>query len=262
MLYVCPCLFVLCIFNAQGQNFEVPINRKVIDEKGFKEIVYTTKKTPYPNTDQMYHWYKARGVHTSQGNYAGELLDGEYLRYFPDNQLAEKGSFKNGLKVLVWNTWHQNGNLSTRSVWKNGKISGKYIEWDSVGNITETGRYRKGIKIGKWLFPIKGDTIRYKKGMAVVKDTSIHDSIHQRESLFKRIFRKKDEGTNDLEKVEDSRGKGFFVKPFGKREDKDKINRERVKSRNGQPTDKQSNKEGFLKRLFGKKEKREGGNNA
>ncbi len=228
---------LLCFFpsNVLGQKFEVPTDRKVIDKNGFKEIVYTTKKTPYPRTSGIYHWYKTRGLHTSQSNYAGELLDGDYLKYYPDNQLAEKGVFKKGLKVSVWNTWHQNGILHTRSLWKNGRLSGRYVKWDSLGNTLEAGRYSRGFKNGKWIFYAKGDTIQYKKGKAVIRDTA-NDSLQQRTSFFKRVFGKKE----DKKEMENNKKKG-----------------QREKSQLTEP-----NKEGLFKRLFKKKDKKNGDENA
>ena len=156
-------LFVQFTDYSFGQAFETLANRKIISNKGYKEIVYITDKTPKPKGKRFYHWYKTRELHTSQNNYAGKLLTGEYLKYYPNNQLAEKGYFEKGLKVALWTIWHPNGKLSSEMRWKKGKRSGKYIKRDSVGTILEFGSYKKGEKTGKWIYPIERDTLYFKK---------------------------------------------------------------------------------------------------
>ncbi len=252
-------LFVLSANNLLGQTFELSVHRKVINDKGGREIVYVTDKTPEPKGKRMYHWYKSRKVHTSQNNYAGELLDGEYLKYYPDSQLAEKGVFKNGLKVSVWNTWHQNGRLATRSLWKSGRISGRFVKRDSLGNTLETGTYKKGFKNGKWIYPMEGDTLYFKKGDLVPTDSITNDSLPKKPSFLKRLFKKKkDAGGESIKSPETFKKQGFFKRLFAKREKKPSTKPKKKKDRESKKPEGKADvgKDGFFKRLFGKKDKK------
>jgi antitoxin component YwqK of YwqJK toxin-antitoxin module len=70
----------------------------------------------------FYYWYSANTIHSSQGGFSGKLLNGEYTEYYPDRNLKEQGTFKNGLKEGVWKTWDKDGTLLTTVEWKKGKV--------------------------------------------------------------------------------------------------------------------------------------------
>ncbi|UII80119.1 toxin-antitoxin system YwqK family antitoxin [Flagellimonas sp. CMM7] len=253
-------LFVLFTDQAFGQTFEQYANRKVINEKGYKEIVYITDKTPQAKGKRSYHWYKSRKVHASQNNYAGKLLDGDYVRYYPSNQLAEKGYFENGLKVALWTTWHSNGKVASAMRWKNGRRNGKYIQRDSLGTIVELGTYKKGLKTGKWMYPVTGDTLYFKKGALVPLDSIINDSLQKKTSFLKRLFKKKDTIATKGVSEETLKKNNFFKRLFAKKERDAKIKPKRNGKRKNNGKDKKAldtttDKEGFLKRLFKKKNK-------
>lgn len=73
------------------------------------------------NTKVLYYWYSADAIHATQGGYSGKLLNGLYNEYYyPDKNLKEQGTFKNGLKEGIWKTWNTNGTLHSITKWKHG----------------------------------------------------------------------------------------------------------------------------------------------
>ncbi|MDW8850095.1 hypothetical protein SD960_08340 [Flavobacterium sp. MMLR14_040] len=88
---------------------------------------------------------------------------------YHDNQLAEQGQFKNGLRVGEWKTWYKNGVLASIQMWNNGFKSGKFFKYDLNANLIESGQYMTDLKTGKWINIQNRDTINYKRGIAVIK---------------------------------------------------------------------------------------------
>lgn len=167
-----------------------PYNKRIISDTIYKEHFYITDEEPKAKKDRAYYWYRAQKVHHSQGDYAGELVDGLYIKYYQSNQLAAKGYFKEGVKDGLWKNWYKNGQLSNEQTWKAGKLHGKTILRDSLGHIQAIGKYKKGKKSGKWIYPTQQDTISYKKGEEIEpKLKKEKDSTKQ--SFFKRVFKKK-----------------------------------------------------------------------
>jgi antitoxin component YwqK of YwqJK toxin-antitoxin module len=141
---------------------------------------------------------------------AGNLLDGEFVKMYHSNQLAEQGKFEDGLKVGLWKTWYTNGVIETTQYWKDGYRSGDYYHYDSTGEMLEKGNYRANLKHGKWLDFVKKDTIAYRKGSVYVKkktsrkkikadlpntkkspDATINNNEKKQDNFFKRLFSRK-----------------------------------------------------------------------
>ena len=253
-------LLIWVPLNLRGQAPEMSLNRKVINEDGFREIVHVTDRTPVPKTKRTYYWYKTRSVHSSQDNYAGELLDGDYIRYYPNNQLAEKGTYTKGLREGLWTTWYPNGNLASKSRWKQGREHGKFLQWDSLGTALEHGKYRRGNKVGEWVDHAHGDTLRYKRGRLVPIDTTGNDSLAKRDSWVKRIFTKKNKENEEVDNRETAEKQGFFHRLFQKKKANGKASpkaRQRmIEQQNAKPSKKEPKKPGFFKRLFQGKRKK------
>ncbi|WP_123774042.1 toxin-antitoxin system YwqK family antitoxin [[Flexibacter] sp. ATCC 35103] len=148
-------------------SFGDPFMIKKISDKDFRYEFYTTNKKTTANKNITYYWFKGGTLHETQGGMSGDLLDGEFMRMFHSNQLAEQGKFRKGIKIGIWKTWYPNGILATTQNWHNGVRSGKYICYDQSGNLLETGRFMSDFKTGKWINLEKRDTIAYKKNIIV-----------------------------------------------------------------------------------------------
>jgi hypothetical protein len=85
---------------------------------------------PSIKTGLFYYWYSANQVHSTQGGYSGQLLNGLYTEYYRNKNLKEQGVFWRGLKDGVWKTWNQDGTLKQVIAWHEGAIaSGKRLSF-------------------------------------------------------------------------------------------------------------------------------------
>ncbi|RXR31872.1 hypothetical protein EQG68_09390 [Flavobacterium piscinae] len=89
-------------------SFAIPNLKKRITDKEYRYEFYTTQKEVSAKQDRLYYWFKGGAIHSSEYGVSGELLDGEFEKFYLSNQLAEKGVFKKGLKDGLWKTWHWN----------------------------------------------------------------------------------------------------------------------------------------------------------
>jgi hypothetical protein len=154
-------------------SFSDPYTIKRISDLNFRYEFYTTEKKVNPKTNKIYYWFKGGLIHNTQAGITGELLHDKYIKMYPNNQLAEQGEFKNGLKIGLWKTWHPNGSIQTTQHWSNGLKSGNYYRYDENGLITEKGSYSNDIMTGKWIDYKKKDTLIYKRGVVFVKKSKL-----------------------------------------------------------------------------------------
>jgi hypothetical protein len=80
------------------------------------------KSDPKIKNDRYYFWYLNKVIHSTQGGFSGQLMNGHYVSYYPDKNLKEEGDFKRGLKDGTWKTWNQKGNLTAVVTWNDGVV--------------------------------------------------------------------------------------------------------------------------------------------
>jgi hypothetical protein len=78
------------------------------------------KSDPKIKNDRYYFWYYNKVIHSTQGGFNGQLLNGHYIAFYPDKNLKEEGEFKRGLKDGVWKTWNPKGDLTAVVTWNEG----------------------------------------------------------------------------------------------------------------------------------------------
>jgi antitoxin component YwqK of YwqJK toxin-antitoxin module len=100
-------LLIMIMFTSTMLSFTQPIYKKKITDLEFRYEFFTTTKAVEAKTDRFYFWFKAGAIHSSEFGVSGELLHGAFEKFYLNNQLAEKGKFKNGLKEGLWKTWFQ-----------------------------------------------------------------------------------------------------------------------------------------------------------
>jgi hypothetical protein len=150
-------------------SFSDPYSIKRISDQDFRYEFYVTDKTITPKPNKVYYWFKGGAIHSAQGGSGGDLLNDGFLKTYHSNQIAEKGNFKNGLKVGAWKTWHPNGSIESTQKWSKGLRTGRYYKYDKNGLVVETGCYKNDKKQGKWYDFEKKDTTNYRNGMLVIK---------------------------------------------------------------------------------------------
>lgn len=78
------------------------------------------KKDPKIKNDRYYYWYMNNIIHSTQGGFNGQLLNGHYISFYKDKNLKEEGSFDRGLKNGQWKTWNAKGDLTAVTNWNEG----------------------------------------------------------------------------------------------------------------------------------------------
>lgn len=218
-------------------SFTDPILVKRITDRNFKYEFYTTLKAIEPHKAKIYYWFKGGAIHNAQGGAGGELLNGSYSKMFLDNQLAEQGTFQDGLKSGTWKTWHQNGKLESTTYWSGGFKDGSYYTYSVNGDLLEQGYFRKDKKHGRWVDFIKKDTAMYKAGTIVIPKPKLTKEEKQKAREDKAKAKK--EASEAAKKEKQLREKN--------RQQKGKA------TTTVKPADK---KPGFFERLFSRKPKK------
>jgi antitoxin component YwqK of YwqJK toxin-antitoxin module len=107
-------------------------NKKIVDDNDYSQIriidsmqeiradVLPFKSEPKIKNDRYYFWYFNNKIHSTQGGYNGQLLNGHYVAFYPDKNLKEEGNFKKGLKDGEWKSWNPNGDLTNVITWNEG----------------------------------------------------------------------------------------------------------------------------------------------
>jgi antitoxin component YwqK of YwqJK toxin-antitoxin module len=258
-------------------SFSDPYLKKRITDKQFKYEFYTTHKKVNPKSDVIYYWFKGGAIHTSEEGIAGELLDDQFDKFYLNNQLAEKGTFKKGKKVGVWRTWHPNGVLATEEEWAGGQKNGNYISYSDDGVLLIKGLFRSDKKEGKWINYFSNDTIVYRNDLVVKpkenkKNKSKEENEERKEisKPSKEVTPKKVLSTTNGKKDFDEDEEDFDEEPvektttkataksntsIKKNEVKKATNPKEEVNKNLKKEVKTEKKEGFFKRLFSKKDK-------
>ncbi len=107
------------------------------------QVLSDSKKVKYLPA-YTYWWYKSNTILRTTGGADGRLLNGEYVCFYPDNNLKEKGSFFKGVKDKLWITWHSNGKINEQLTWKKGVMNGERLIYDKDGKVLLKERYVNG----------------------------------------------------------------------------------------------------------------------
>jgi hypothetical protein len=126
LFYACLLLMMQPAFGqklpADGVN---KIRISLPDKMIVAEIIPLTAN-PKAIAGLWYWWYNAGTIRSTQGGFAGKLLNGKYQEFYPDKSLREDGSFKKGLKDGCWKTWNNDGTIRESTYWHKGRqISGE-----------------------------------------------------------------------------------------------------------------------------------------
>jgi antitoxin component YwqK of YwqJK toxin-antitoxin module len=118
--------------NNYGANRVNSSTSKVMSDEGVNQIrivdtsqeiradILPFKTDPKIKNDRYYFWYLNNVIHSTQGGYNGQLLNGHYIAFYPDKNLKEEGNFKRGLKDGEWKIWNPKGDLTGVANWNEG----------------------------------------------------------------------------------------------------------------------------------------------
>ena len=77
------------------------------------------------------------------------MKDGAWVSYYENGQLTYKGNYKNGKKEGAWVSYWMNGQLYYKGNYKNGKDEGAWVSYNTDGTVLKkwTGIFKDGVKI-------------------------------------------------------------------------------------------------------------------
>lgn len=103
--------------------------------------IVPVKNDPKIKNDRYYFWYYNKVIHSTQGGYTGQLLNGHYIAFYPDKNLKEEGNFKAGLKDGEWKTWNPKGDLTNVTNWSDGiEVQGDQSLWKKIPFINKSNQ--------------------------------------------------------------------------------------------------------------------------
>ena len=107
----------------KGVNDDDYTQIRILDStQEIRADVLPYKRDPKIKNDRYYYWYLKNLIHSTQGGYNGQLLNGHYVAFYPDKNLKEEGNFKTGLKDGEWKTWNPKGDLTNVTNWNDGIV--------------------------------------------------------------------------------------------------------------------------------------------
>jgi antitoxin component YwqK of YwqJK toxin-antitoxin module len=109
-------------YNKSANDDDYSQIRIVDTSQEIRADILPFKTDPKIKNDRYYYWYLNNMIHSTQGGYNGQLLNGHYIAFYPDKNLKEEGNFKRGLKDGVWKTWNRKGDISSLTTWNEGIV--------------------------------------------------------------------------------------------------------------------------------------------
>jgi hypothetical protein len=123
ILLITLCLLVPIALHAQNYPDDGLDKVRIVEEdKVIKAEIKPLISAPKPKTDRFYYWYSGNAIHSTQGGFSGDLLNGLYNEYYINRNLKTQGNFKRGLKDGVWKRWNEDGTLKEVANWKDGLV--------------------------------------------------------------------------------------------------------------------------------------------
>lgn len=142
------CLTFVLLVGCGEPNLDNPKVRERILARAVDFRALQSRYTPsgeelayVPNQNQPYTgWVKGNGAGISDFFVGGVLVQlqrgkphGLYISWYPNGQIAEKGTARNGKRNGLWTRWHENGQKYEKGTYKNDEKYGLWIRWDEDG---------------------------------------------------------------------------------------------------------------------------------
>ena len=111
------------------------------------------KRTTYKDgvVDGLYESFHPNSQLKEKGNYNNGKEDGLQEKFFDNGQLQEKRTIENG-KLVLHQTFDQEGNPLNDLIYKDGKKTGVEVRFYENGQLEERGNFKNGEMDGLWEF--------------------------------------------------------------------------------------------------------------
>ncbi len=101
--------------------------------------------------DERSYW--ENGKLSSYSHFSSEgINDGAYILYHENGQMSMRIPYVEGKLQGIGESWHENGKRESLGTLKDGAYCGAYTEWHPNGKVKAKGTYEVGVKTGKWLY--------------------------------------------------------------------------------------------------------------
>lgn len=165
--FICIGLFVSLTVSSQNREWQ-PKTREVIVNQGDSVMRFDILIKPESvkiDNNLIYYWHNKGQICFNQGDYAGELLNGEYLVFTRDKKLITKGEIEKGLRIGIWKNWYKDGTLKSVQNYSKGSLDGESTFYNEQGELITSFQYRQGEKV-----------VEEKKGFNLFKSQNTADS--------------------------------------------------------------------------------------
>jgi len=168
------------------QNFKN--GRREITSEGFPETI--KEEHLIRREDGLLYKKYARAPFTGKREYfQGHYLviqnikngkeEGPYETFHENGQLSSKGNYKKGEKEGLWEGFNKNGTLSYRCYYKNGKLEGLTESFNEDGLCTSKVRYKNGKVEGLYESFHRNGQLEYRKSYKNGKTEGLWESFYE-----------------------------------------------------------------------------------
>lgn len=119
------------------QNGKLAARGKYIDQQ--KDSIWS-----------YYSFYNA--MLTMKENYKLGVREGESIKFYDNELIAEKVIFKNDKREGPWEQYYQNGSARIKGFYHNDEKEGEFTSWAADGSLSIKGNYRNNLMHGKWIY--------------------------------------------------------------------------------------------------------------
>lgn len=112
--------------------------------------------------------YHLTGEFRAKGTFKDDLRTGEWIFYYPNGNIEQKGKYsKTGKATGEWKWYYESGKLLREEIYKGGKREGLMKEYKEDGSIITKGEYVDDMKEGSWYYEIENykEIGNYRDGM-------------------------------------------------------------------------------------------------
>lgn len=116
--------FLIFFFNT---NAEKPLTHSATTEENGRVYQYSIIYQEFSikaKPKVTYYWHRNGQLHSTSGDYSGNILHGISQEFDKSGRMLEKGSYYYGAKDGLWKSWDRNGNIICLEQWTRG-----YLRW-------------------------------------------------------------------------------------------------------------------------------------
>ncbi len=151
-------LFVIHTISAQTNNKTE--KQKITNENGEIQAEGILKNGKKEGTWIYYYEYTSKLVEKKE-NYKDDLKNGEWISYFMDGKIANKGIYKNDNLDGELISYNESGTIRSKEILANGLKNGICIYYDENGKIELKESYKNDLR--------EGESIKYWAGKESLK---------------------------------------------------------------------------------------------